>query len=157
MNSRTTVVRVRRERPVQQPAAGQIRIAVYGAPVMAILAGLAAEWLDFRGLRYPLLLIAGLGVLATAQAIHGWRPNLRAAALTVLLGAATWGAAESLYAAIHAARGEEFDAARFGPQWRQAIGLIAVHAGVLGVPTGVATAALLHALPSTRDRLRLRR
>jgi hypothetical protein len=156
MNSRTSVVRIKRERTASDEPVTGTPIYVYGAPIVAVLAGFAAEWLDFRTLRYPILLLVGLGVLATAYAIHGARPNLRAAALIVLLGAATWGAAESLYAAIHVARGNEFDAARFGPQWRQAVGLIAVHAGVLGVPTGIAAAALLHALPFARDRIRPR-
>ena len=38
---------------------------------------------------------------------------------------------------LHVAGGERFDAERFGPQWRQALGLIGVHALFLGAPTGV--------------------
>jgi hypothetical protein len=115
-----------------------------GAPIVALLAGLAAESLDFRALRYPLLLMVGLGVLATAIALFARERPLRAFVLTVLLGAATWGAAETLYVVLHVAQGESFDAERFGPQWRQALGLIGVHALFLGVPTGIAAGALRH-------------
>ena len=44
---------------------------------------------------------------------------------------------------IHAARGQAFEAERFGPQWAQALGLIGVHALFLGAPTGIAAGALL--------------
>lgn len=118
----------------------------FGAPAAAVLAGVAGEWLDVRALRYPLLFAVGLGVLATAYALFGARPGLRATLLSVALGAATWGAAETLYVLIHAARGEAFEADRFGPQWAQALGLIGVHALVLGMPTGAGTAALLHTI-----------
>lgn len=110
---------------------------VWGAPFVAVAAGFAAEWLDFRALRYPLLLMVGLGVLATAVALLGPKRGLRPLALTVLLGMATWAAAETLYVLLHVAGGERFDAERFGPQWRQALGLIGVHALFLGAPTGV--------------------
>lgn len=109
-----------------------------GAPVVAILAGIAAEWLDFRALRYPLLLMVGAGVLATAYALFGSERTLRAFVAAMVLGAATWAAAETLYVVIHTIRGEPFDAERFGPQWAQALGLIGVHALFLGVPTGIA-------------------
>ena len=110
---------------------------VWGAPFVAVAAGLAAEFLDFRALRYPLLLMVGLGVVATAIALFGRERGLRPLALTVLLGMATWAAAETLYVLLHLAGGERFDAERFGPQWRQALGLIGVHAVCLGAPTGV--------------------
>ncbi|MEX2225185.1 MAG: hypothetical protein WEB52_01900 [Dehalococcoidia bacterium] len=112
------------------------------APLVAVLAGVAAEWLDVRALRYPLLLMVGGGVLATALALFGRDRGTRAFLLTVVLGAATWAAAETLYVIIHAARGGSFDAERFGPQWALAFGLIGVHALFLGVPTGLAAATL---------------
>jgi hypothetical protein len=118
------------------------RWLLLGAPIVALLAGLAAEWLDFRALRYPLLLLVGRGVLAPAIALFARERPLRAFALTVLVGAATWGAAETLYAILHLVQGESFDAERFGPQWRQALGLIGVHALFLGVPTGIAAGVL---------------
>ena len=117
---------------------------------MALLAGFAAEWLDFRALRYPLLLMVGFGVLATAISLFARERPLRAFVLTVLLGAATWGAAETLYVVLHVAQGESFDAERFGPQWRQALGLIGVHALFLGVPTGIAAGVLRHVIASGR-------
>ena len=107
----------------------------------AVFAGVAAEWLDFRALRYPLLLLVLAGVLATASAMEprGRRTLVRA----LIIGVATCAAAEMLYVIIHATRGEAFDAERFGPQWVQALGLIAVHALVLGAPTGIVAGALL--------------
>jgi hypothetical protein len=115
-----------------------------------VLAGLAAEWLDFRALRYPLLLMVGIGVLATALPLFGRERPLRAFVLTLLLGAATWGAVETLYVVLHVAQGESFDAERFGPQWRQAFGLIGVHALFLGVPTGIVAGVLRHFIARTR-------
>lgn len=120
-------------------------VLVWGAPLAAVLAGLSAEWLDFRELRYPLLLLVGAGVVATAYAMLGTRGGMRAFALTVLLGVATWAAAETLYVVIHASSGQSFDAPRFGAQWSQALGLIAIHACVLGAPTGIVAALLLRA------------
>jgi len=122
------------------PGAPVDRLMALAAPAAAVLAGLAAEWLDFRALRYPLLLMVGLGVLATALAVLPRTGGWRAAALTVAIGIATWAAAETLYVVLHAAQGERFEAERFGPQPAQALGLIAAHALFLGVPTGVAAA-----------------
>lgn len=160
MSTQTTVVRVRRTRVEQEAAlaaeaGGRPLAMLLAAPAVAIAAGLAAQWLDFRALRYPLLLLVGTGVLLTAIALargaRGWRP----AAMTVVLGAATWGAAETLYVMIHAATGQQFDAPRFGSQPMQALGLIGVHTGVLGVPTGAAAAGLLH-VPALFRRIRAR-
>ena len=39
--------------------------------------------------------------------------------------------------------GERFQAERFGPQWSQAVLLVAAHGVFLGVPTGIAVAAVL--------------
>ena len=125
---------------------------VWGVPLVATLAGISAEWLDFRALRYPLLLMVLAGVVATAYALFAARGGIRAFVLTVLLGVVTWAAAETLYVIIHAASGQSFDAPRFGAQWSQALGLIAVHAGVLGTPTGL-LAALLLRVPRLLDRL----
>ena len=65
---------------------------------------------------------------------------------------AAWAAAETLYVVLHAAQGERFDAERFGPQWRQALGLIGVHAVVLGAPTGIVAGVLLQANAALRRR-----
>jgi len=155
MVSRTTVIRV--ERPSARSRQRDDRrssasIFVAAAPAAALLAGLAAEFLDFRALRYPLLLVAGAAVLATAFALFSRRDGLRPLLVTVLVGAATWGAAESLYVLLHLARGEAFDAPRFGAQWSQALGLIGVHALFLGVPTGIAAATLVAATRFVRRR-----
>lgn len=114
-----------------------------GAPCVAILAGVSAQWLDFRALRVPLLLLVGCGVLATAYATNGVRRDWRAALTTVAIGAATWAAAQGVYAIIHIAAGERFHADRFGAQWLQAIALIAAHGAFLGVPTGIVAAIIL--------------
>jgi hypothetical protein len=118
-----------------------------GAPAALALAGGAAEWLDFRALRYPILLVMLAGVVLTARALEtsaqGDLVRRQAVVRTVAIGVGAWAAAESLYVVIHALRGQPFDAERFGPQWAQALGLIAVHALVLGAPTGVAAAAVL--------------
>jgi hypothetical protein len=115
------------------------------APAVALIAGIAAEWLDFQALRYPLLGAVLAGVTVTAAALDPGRrqPALGQALRTVALGVATWGAAEAVYVIIHTLRGEPFDAGRFGPQPAQALGLIAVHALALGAPTGAVAAALL--------------
>jgi hypothetical protein len=126
---------------------------LFSAPAVALAAGLAAEWLDFRALRYPLLLSVLVGVLATSLALSArTRPRIRDAMITVAIGVATWGAAETIYVVIHTLRGEAFHAERFGPQWSQAFGLIAVHAFALGAPTGVA-AALLQRVVQSRMRV----
>jgi hypothetical protein len=123
-------------------------MALLAAPAAAVAAGLAAELLDFRALRYPLLLMMLAAVTVTALAIEqrGSRPRSSGAKQTlraIALGIAAWSAAEVLYVLIHALRGEPFDAERFGPQWTQALGLIGVHAFVLGAPTGIAAAAII--------------
>ena len=137
-------IRIERAAPADEAASSGRRIdglLIFGAPVAAALAGVSAEWLDFRALRYPLLLLVLVGVLATASAIES---RGRGTLVRVLIiGVATWAAAETLYVIIHAARGEAFAAGRFGPQWGQALGLIVVHALVLGAPTGIVAGALL--------------
>ena len=135
------------------PAADSARWLVLGAPLVAVLVGMAAEWLDFRALRVPLLLMVGFGLLATAHRLIGARPGWRPFALAVLLGAATWAAAEATYTIIHVALGHQFHADRFGPQWSQAVGLIAAHGLVLGAPTGAVAGLMLQA-PSLLRRLR---
>ncbi len=126
-------------------------ILLFGAPFVAVLAGMSAEWLDFRAFRIPLLLLVGFGVLATAYGVGGARGGWRSFAMTVLIGAATWAAAQSVYAIIHIASGERFDADRFGPQWSQAIALIAAHGAFLGTPTGLVAAIILR-VPPLRER-----
>lgn len=145
MATQTTVIRVqRRSDAIPAPGERTAHAMLLAAPAVALLAGVAAEWLDFRALRVPLLMLVGCGVLLTALAVLRGRRGWRAAATTLLLGAATWGAAETLYVLIHTATGQRFDAPRFGPQPAQALGLIGVHAAFLGLPTGAAAAALLH-------------
>jgi hypothetical protein len=126
-----------------------------GAPLVAVLGGLSAEWLDFRALRVPLLLMVGFGVLATAYALSGTRTGRRPFATSVLAGAATWAAAEALYCVLHVALGHRFHAGAFGPsQAVQAVGLIATHGLFLGAPTGIAAALMLHAPAWLRGRRR---
>ncbi len=131
------------------------RLLLLAAPLVALLAGMAAEWLDFRALRVPLLLMVGFGVLGTSYAVTRGRTGPRPFVATVAIGAATWAAAETVYAIIHVAAGERFHAERFGPQWSQAAGLIAAHGLFLGAPTGIAAALMLHAR-FLRQRARLR-
>ena len=128
-------------------------LLVLGAPIVAVCAGMGAEFLDFRALRVLFLLGVGFGVLATSFALFGTRASRRNFALTALVGVATWGGAEALYTIIHPLRGEAFHAGVFGPQWSQALGLVAAHGLFLGLPTGVAAAVLLH-VPWLRARIR---
>jgi hypothetical protein len=128
-------------------------LLVLGAPLVAVLAGLSAQWLDFRELRVPLLFMVGFGVLATAHAVVGLRRGWRAFGVATLVGVATWAAAETVYAVVHVALGERFHADRFGPQWSQAIGLIAAHGVFLGAPTGLVAGAILQAAAWRRARI----
>ena len=116
-----------------------------GAPGVAVLGGGSAQWLDFRPLRIAILLVVGLSVFATAYALSGTRTGARPFLRTVLAGAATWAGVQCVYAVLHVAQGDAFDAARFGPQWSQAIALIVAHALFLGVPTGIVVALMLQA------------
>ena len=128
-------------------------LLVYAAPVAAVIAGVSAEWLDFRALRYPLLIMMLASVAATLHAREAMalkRGGARRGALdamlrAVLLGVVTWGAAQTVYVMLHVAQGERFDAPRFGPQPLQALALIAAHAVFLGAPTGLAAGAILQA------------
>ena len=131
-------------------AAGDLLLL--GAPAAAVVAGMAAQWLDFNALRYPLLLMVLAGVTATSYAITGGRAGVRAFASAVLVGVATWGAAETLYVIVHAALGQSFEAERFGAQWTQALGLIVVHALALGAPTGVVAGVVLQIAALARGR-----
>ncbi|HEX5480427.1 MAG TPA: hypothetical protein VFY79_11980 [Dehalococcoidia bacterium] len=132
---------------------GSGSVLIWGAPLVAILAGIGAEFLDFRALRVLFLVGVGFGVLATSFALFGTRASRRNFALTALVGVATWAGAETLYTILHPLRGEAFHAGVFGPQWSQALGLIAAHGLFLGLPTGVAAAAMLH-VPWLRARMR---
>jgi len=153
MTTHATTIRSSGTRPPLR--LGLARWLLLGAPYVAIVAGMSAQWFDFRALRVPLLLLVGFGVLATAYATSGLRRDWRAALTTVLIGAATWAAAQSIYAIIHIASGERFHADRFGAQWSQAIALIAAHGVFLGAPTGIAAAMILRIAalraPSARD------
>ncbi len=127
-----------------------------GAPIAAVLAGLGAEFLDFRELRVLFLLGVGFGVLSTSYALTGARPGWRTLGVAALVGVATWGGGEAIYTIVHASRGELFHADRFGSQPMQALGLIAAHGLFLGLPTGLAAGAMLQ-IPALRARLRERR
>ncbi len=115
----------------------------FAAPAVALGAGALAQWADFQALRVPLLLFVGVGVLATAYAATSGARGWRAAAIAVAVGIGTWALAEAVYSILHVSLGERFHADRFGPQWSQAIGLIAAHGLFLGAPTGIAAALLL--------------
>ena len=116
-----------------------------GAPLAALLAGMAAQWLDFQALRAPLLALVGCGVLATAIALTRGRRGWAVFGGAVALGFATWAGAQVVYSIIHVASGERFDAERFGAgQWSQGIGLILAHGVFLGLPTGAVAGLLLH-------------
>lgn len=140
MTTQASTIRAGRGRPFRLTSAN---LPLLGAPLAAVLGGMAGEWLDFRALRVPLLVTVGFGVLATAYAIHGTHGGWRGFAGTVLVGVGTWAAAQSIYAAIHLGSGERFHAERFGAQWSQAIALVAAHGAFLGAPTGVAAALIL--------------
>ena len=144
--------------PIRSLPAGARRVPVssvrwFAAPVVAVVAGMLAQWADFQALRVPLLLFVGFGVLATAHAATRDIRGLRDFATAIAIGIATWALAESVYAVLHVSLGERFHADRFGPQWSQALGLIAAHGLFLGAPTGI-VAALLLRLPvlSRHDR-----
>jgi hypothetical protein len=138
--------------PVVRPRVPRIPIAWLWAAdaLVVVLGGMSAEWLDFRALRVPLLLMAGCGVLAVAWAMTRGRTGMRPFVETVAAGAATWAAIEATYVVLHLAGGERFHAERFGPQWSQAVLLIAAHGVFLGVPTGVGVAIVLHAAARLR-------
>ena len=123
--------------------AGRFDVLLLAAPATALAAGIAAEWLDFRALRYPLLLMVALGVMVTARALLGPRFEWQALAVTAGVGMAAWGAAETVYVVLHVAQGERFSFEAFDSQPAQAAGLIALHAILLGLPTGLAAGAVL--------------
>jgi hypothetical protein len=110
---------------------------------------MAAEWLDFRALRVPLLVMVGFGVLATLLALSRGERGPRTFVRGVAVGFTTWAGAASVYAVIHVAAGQRFEAERFGPQWSQAVMLVLAHGAFLGAPTG-AVASLLAQLPLAR-------
>lgn len=128
------------------------RAMLYAAPFAAILAGMAAQWLDFRALRLPLLLLVLAGVIATSIALsRGHRPPA-AVGVCVVVGALTWTGAQVVYTVLHVASGQEFSFDRLGgPQPVQAFGLIVAHAAFLGLPTGIAAGVVL--LAARRARL----
>ena len=140
--------------PARRPFVPSALLA--GAPIAAVLAGLGAEFLDFRELRALFLLGVGFGVLSTSYALTGARPGWRTLGIAAAVGIAAWGGGEAMYTIVHASRGELFHADRFGSQPMQALGLIAAHGLFLGLPTGLTAGAMLHA-PWLRARLRDRR
>jgi hypothetical protein len=113
------------------------------APVAGVLAGLAAEFLDFRALRWPLLLMVLAGVTVTSHALVRSRGGWARLWMPVAVGVATWAGAEVLYVILHVVRGTPFESERFGPQPAQALGLIVSHGLLLGAPTGLAASLLL--------------
>lgn len=151
MNARTISAAGPGRRP-ELLASRRSHALLLAAPIAALLIGLSAEWLDFRALQVPLLFLAGFGILATAYAIDGTQVGRWPFVRTAGIGFATWAGAQSVFVLLHLARGESFDAGRFGPQWAQALGLIAAHGLFLGLPTGV-VAALMLGSPALRRRL----
>jgi hypothetical protein len=121
------------------------------APFAAVIAGLATHWWD---LRQALLLPVGLAVLATSFALAKRRTRWQAFLLAVAVGAVTWGGAQTVYILAHLVAGEPLDAGRFGPQWAQALGLVAAHVVFLGIPTGAVAGLLLNLPPLHALRLR---
>ena len=136
-----------------RPAFDAARLARLAAPLAAVLAGFAGQYADFRSLREPILLVVGLGVLATGWAFTreagAWRTILLAAAI----GTATWGGAQLVYVILHVLSGEPFEMERIDPQWAQAITLVAAHAAFLGVPTGLVAGLLLAGRRTVTGRL----
>jgi hypothetical protein len=125
---------------------------LYAAPFAAILAGMAAQWLDFRALRLPLLLLVLAGVAATSVALSRARRAAATFGVSVVVGALTWAGAQVVYTVLHVDSGEEFSFDRLGgPQPVQALGLIAAHAAFLGLPTGIAAGVAV--LAARRARL----
>lgn len=114
---------------------------LFAAPVAAVAAGMGAEWLDFRALRYPLLLMMGLGVVVTGYALVGDRTGWKAAVKTVVLGVSAWAAAQTFYVVLHLALGGRLNFEMFDSQPAQAAGLIVAHGVFLGAPTGGVAAA----------------
>jgi hypothetical protein len=134
---------------------------MYAAPLAAVLAGCAAEWLDFRALRYPLLAMVLAGVTLTRYAhdahdalardrAQPTRGSIDALVRAVALVAVTWSAAETVYVLLHVLQGERFEADRFGPQPMQALALIAAHGVFLGAPTGIVAWGLLRVRSALR-------
>jgi hypothetical protein len=136
---------VRLKRAVQETsdAPGSRSPLLLAAPLVALAAGLSAQWLDFRALRVPLLLIVGFGVLAMASVLVRNRRGWPRIAVATLVGIGTWAAAETSYAIVHVALGEHFHASRFGSQPLQAVGLIVAHGVFLGAPTGLVAGLML--------------
>jgi hypothetical protein len=121
--------------------------------LVALAAGLSAEYLDFRALRVPILLLVLAGVIASVRLLDIGRTGHRIAAVLVT-GAAAWGGAQVVYAVIHASRGRtfEFNAWPWESQASQAAGLILAHAVFLGFPTGIAASAVVEAWTWLRRR-----
>jgi hypothetical protein len=142
-------VRLARQPSPHNVATGFDRLLL-AAPVAAILAGCAAEWLDFRALRWPLLALVLAGVTLTSYALLRARDGWSRLLVPVAVGFATWTSAEILYVVLHTVQGESFSAERFGPQPMQALALIAAHGLLLGLPTGLVAALILRLAPSPR-------
>lgn len=120
--------------------------ALASAPAAAVVAGLAAEWLDFRALRAPILIMVVAAVLITGGALIGGRRDGGAFATITLVGVLAWTAVSAVFVAVHGTRGESF---MFGEeyldqQWMRAAGVIVAHGLLLGAPTGVAAALIVH-------------
>src|SRR2546430_1354127 len=120
------------------------------AGVGALVVGAGGLVRDSRALPVTSMTVDGLMVLVAACSFSR-RDGVHDLVRTSVVGAGTWGIGGGLYVIIRVARGESFDASRFGPQWSQAIGLSAVHALLLGLPTGIAVAALMQAYRWRRD------
>jgi fermentation-respiration switch protein FrsA (DUF1100 family) len=120
------------------------QLMTWAAPVAAVCSGIASHFWDPR---QALLLPMGLAVLATSFAVAGEERGWRVFGFSVAIGAGAWALEQTTYVLAHVVAGEPFDAERFGPQWAQAIGLIAAHALFLGTPTGALAGLLLNVPP----------
>jgi hypothetical protein len=113
------------------------------APAAAIAAGLFSSLTEFREWQELILVMMVAGAAAGAVGLAGDRDGRRLALTALALGPAMWAGAQVVYVAVQLVQGDPFEADRFGPQWVQAVGLIAAHAVFLGVPTGLAAALLV--------------
>lgn len=118
-------------------------VLAVAATAAAITTGLLSALTEFRDWRELILVMMVAGAAMGAVGVHRGPSNRRLALTAFLLGPGMWALAQVVYVLVQLGRGEPFDADRFGPQWSQALGLIAAHAVFLGIPTGAAAAVLV--------------
>lgn len=118
-------------------------VLAVGAAAAAITTGLLSALTEFREWRELILVMMVAGAAMGAAGLHRGSDDRRLTLTAFVLGPAMWALAQIVYVMVQLGRGEPFEADRFGPQWAQALGLIAAHAVFLGTPTGVAAALLV--------------